>query len=159
MGFIAKLSAEWAETERARQLKEAEEKINLLLLAGKNNLQNQEAAKQLRDAQNAFDNRAYAVAASFCNKLLRDCPGSASEARARELLQEAEKADVEQRKLSEIQGRLIKKVGNFLLAEDFAGAVDAVTGDKEYQEHFPKLPEINQQLEVWRRKAREKKNP
>lgn len=153
---VADLTTEWAGTEYAQKVKDAGAEIEAGYRAVKENILNRQAAAVLARAKSSFRDGTYGIAASFCRNLIKSYPDTPAAKEARKLLPKAEAAYAEQKKLSDITERLMKKCRNFLLADDYAGAIRTVRDDPDFQKYFAKLTYLNKKLTLWEQKSREK---
>jgi pSer/pThr/pTyr-binding forkhead associated (FHA) protein len=147
----------WTPGDHVTELEEKLKLIDELAKAGGVAKAEEEAEKMYTEAERYFGNRAYTVAISILKKkILEDAAGQKTKAaeKAKDLLAKAEAAEQRQQELNAISARLREKSKNYLLTNDFKGAVDAIEKDKEYQDNRADLKAIEDLLKDWKSKLK-----
>jgi len=153
---ITRHATEWTGSERAPQLTANLPIVADILKEGDAMKAEDEAEKLYNQAEDMYNKKVYAVAVSILRvKILNDKVNKDTKVakKAQELLDKCEIGDRRMRDLRVVEEALNDKVKNYLLTNDYKGAVDAVEKDKGYQDNRADLPQINQKLEEWKRKA------
>ncbi|HYG76381.1 MAG TPA: FHA domain-containing protein [Planctomycetota bacterium] len=140
------------EAEFTDKLKLADE----VAKAGDSTKAEEQAEKMYGEAERYFNIKAYPVAISILRKrILEDPTGQKTKVvdKAKELLAKAEAADQRAQELNAISARLREKSKNYLLTNDYKGAILAIEKDTEYQANRADLQAINDLLAEWKKKA------
>lgn len=153
---ITRHATEWTGSERASQLTANLPLVADILKEGDAMKAEEEAEKHFAQAEDLYNKKIYPVAISILRvKILNDKINKDTKAakKAQELIDKCEIGQRRQRDLTVVEETLRDKVKNYLLTNDYKGAIDAVEKDKSFQDNRADLPQINQLLEDWKRKA------
>jgi len=146
----------WSGSPRADELAEKLKLVDEVAKAADTVKAEELAEKMYGEAERYFKNKAYPVAISILRKrILEDPVGQKTKvvAKATKLLAEAEAAKDRAQELNSLSDRLREKTKNYLLTNDYKGAINAVEKDDEYQSNRNDLQQINDLLTDWRKKV------
>jgi pSer/pThr/pTyr-binding forkhead associated (FHA) protein len=155
--LVKKKAQAWVGTKYETEFSGWLESVVQARRAHEDSLGEQKAQELLKRAQDQLANKNYQVCISLCNKLVREHPNSKAAAVAKELLAKAEAANKEQDQLNAITSRLKDRARPFTNTGDWAGAIQEVEKDTEYQKYRTQLTEIGDLLKAWRQKRDEQK--
>lgn len=147
---LTDLASKWADTPKVSDIKNAMAQIEAARASGKNQANEEAAARELDRAQKAMEQGgdALQVAVVLCNKILRDYKDTAAAKGAQELLAKAKAANEKYGLLLDITDRLKKQAEPFVKAGDYESAIKLIRNDKDFREHQHELTELKTYLQA-----------
>ncbi|MGD0089557.1 MAG: FHA domain-containing protein [Planctomycetota bacterium] len=150
---IERYQKQWEGSSRLGWVPETLAKIDAYVAIAVVDKDEKEAEKLYRNAEKFIATKVYNVALSLMKKILDDYPKTKTAEKVKEQMPKVEAEKRRMEYLNNLQDRLRNKTKNYLLANDFKGAINAIEKDPEYQENKKDLNEINELLDQWKKRA------
>ncbi|HEY3322750.1 MAG TPA: FHA domain-containing protein [Planctomycetota bacterium] len=152
--LINRQQVSWAAHPYSQELNTKLALIDEFIKTVQNTEGEKKAEADYKKAEQYFNIKQYEIAAAYARNMLKDEAIKATKAgaKAKDLLTKCEAQIVKNREIVDLDSRLRAKTKNYIAAQDYKGAIEAIEKDKEYQDHAKDLEAINQLLADWKKK-------